>query len=169
MIATPRAPDARPAHVWVAAACLAFLASAASLSTASGQTHEPLGFSRADPRIILAQIDLSATYLTAAISALETAATSDELQEVSSTCYQAYRLLRFASEGLRALTSRPYANPVYQLVHVTVDQARFSIIHARLALGAAARWPEERQSQIAEALSKLRQAIALADQAKLLM
>lgn len=138
-------------------------------SVAFGQTDEPLGLIRSDPHIIRAQIELGLAHLSTALSALETATSPEELEAISGTAYQAYRMLRWATHGLEGLISKRFANPLHRAVTDSVWQARWAIIAARSALANAAQWPEGRQAHVAAALAKLREAKAYAEQAQLLM
>jgi hypothetical protein len=158
---------------WPGIVLAALLAVAAVPALVQGGSHGdagrdlPLGFIRSDPAVIRGQIEISLAYLRSALAVLEgsDALTPEALLAASDIAHQGYRAMRFAVEGLGGLTNKPYANPLYGMVYTAINEARFSIIHARLALGAAAKWTDNNRSQIDDAIAKLRYAVSLAEQA----
>lgn len=137
-------------------------------ATVLAQTAEPLGYIKGNPVIIGGQIDLGMTYLTSALSILESSEAPADLTAASAQAYQAYRMMRFADSGLGLLSqkSKRIANPIYEMVSETLWSARWLIIDARLLLDGAAKWSENRAQQRMEAISKLRRALLFAEQAR---
>jgi hypothetical protein len=119
--------------------------------------------------MVRTQIELAFGHLSGAVTALEVASTGDELEAASAASYQAYRYLRFANHGLELLLARRFRNPLLQLAHDTVWQARWLIISARHALDNAIHYPAERAARVAEALAQLRQALDHVERARLLL
>ncbi len=164
----------RPHLLLIAAAVLALLLARPGVSAGqapNSHTFEPLGYiaKKGNPIVLRGQIELSVTYLRSALTVLETSTAPDDLLEASDIAYQGYRMMRFAIEGLGYHTEKRNPNPIYEMVSKTMNEARFSVIHARLALGAAAKWTENNQAQVDDAITKLKYALSLAEQAQLLI
>src|SRR5262245_33796689 len=157
-----------------AAAALGFTILLTARTTVFAQADEPLGFIKANPTIIGGQIDLGLNYLASALSMLESSQSPADLEAASARAFQAYRMMRFADSGLVLLGSRNKRapNPLYGIVSETLWGARWLIIDARLLIdGAAKYWDDAQnsQSQRTEAITKLRRALAIAEQARTLI
>src|SRR5262245_28265865 len=157
-----------------AAAALGLTMLLTQRTTVLAQTDEPLGFIKANPTIIGGQIDLGVNYLTSALSILESSQSPADLEAASARAYQAYRMMRFADSGLVLLGSKNKRapNPLYGIVSETLWGARWLIIDARLLIdGAAKYWDDAQnsQNQRTEAITKLRRALAIAEQARTLI
>ncbi len=144
----------------------------ATVFAQTAQTDEPLGFIKFDRIVIQGQIDLSVSYLTLALSMLESSESPADIEAASARAYAAYRLMRFAESGLAGLGQKHgrVPNPLFRIVSETLDNSRGLIRFALLLLEGAAKWPErdESQSQRMEAISKLKDALLLAQQARML-
>ncbi len=173
-------PQINPAHEvrrrtalrLCAAAALGLTLLVTKQTTAVAQTEEPLGFSKADPIVIGGQIDLGVGYLTSALSILKSSESPNDLEAASALAYDAYRIMRFAHWGLVGLGhKRRIKNPIHEIVSETLLSSRLLIVDARLRLEGAAKWPDSQESQSwrMEAFSKLKDALLLAQQARMMI
>ncbi len=136
------------------------------------QTDEPLGFIKANRPVIEGQIDLAISYLTSALATLESSESPADLEAASTLAYQAYRMMRFAHWGLEGLGQRGrVGNPIYKIVQETLFNSRELIRPAQSRLEGAAKWPENNESQSwrIEAISNLKGALQLAQQARMMI
>ncbi len=143
---------------------------AAFAQTDKPQADEPLGFIKANRVVIEGQIDLAISHLTSALATLESSESPADLEAASTRAYQAYRLMRFAEWGLMGLSAKRVANPIYEMARENLFNARELIRPARLRLEGAAKWPENSESPSwrMDAISKLKDALLLAQQARML-
>ncbi len=138
-----------------------------------GGPDEPLGFIKANRVVIGGQIDLAISYLTSALSTLESSESPPDLEAASTLADQAYRMMRFAHWGLVGLGYKHGrgANTLYEIVQETLTNSRELIRPARARLEGAAKWPDSRESQgwRMEAISGLKGALLLAQQARMMI
>jgi hypothetical protein len=175
---------ARPRHRlparWLAAALLGIstLASPGATPPVAAQSvapqgddgHDlPLGFITANRGLVRAQLELSVTYAEQALSVLEHGAEIEQLTSASELSSKAYRLMRFAIEGLDLLMNngrapRNFKDPLLEMTRSMVERARHLNIHARLAMEFGVP-VESRGGYVEDAIRGLQESIPLAQQA----
>ncbi len=132
----------------------------------------PLGRIRPDPIVIGGQIDLGVGYLTSALSILQSSESPNDLEAASTMAKDAYRIMRAAGWGIVGLGQKHRTkNPIHEIVSETLLRSRLLIVDARLRLEGVVKWPESTESQgwRMEAISKLNDALQLAQQARMMI